>query len=184
MSNPQSHQLSALLGRHRTGAAVTIGVFDGVHAGHQALLAATARLARERGLATVAVTFSPRPDEVFHGEDALPGLCSIEDRVNRLRRAGADDVVVIPFSCALAEIPAEEFASALVTDLGLEVLCVGPDFALGQGRRGTVEFLRGLGLKVFIVPFVLNPDGRSKISSSGLRREHARGRQAALVGAV
>ena len=183
MDHPPSHLLRVLFGQHRTRAAVTIGVFDGVHAGHQALVAATASLARERGLAAVAVTFSPRPDEVLHGECALPCLCSIEDRVDRLRRAGADDVVVIPFSRALAEISAEEFAAALVSDLGLEVLCVGPDFALGHGRRGTIEFLRGFGLEVVSVPFVLNPEGRSKISSSGLRRQQATGMQAALVGA-
>jgi riboflavin kinase/FMN adenylyltransferase len=147
-----------------------MGTFDGVHAGHRSLVAATRRLALEQGLDVVAVTFSPRPERYFADGAVLPDLCSIDERVSRLRAAGADRVVVLPFGRTLAEVPAARFAGALVDELGLELLCVGEDFACGRDREGDPAFLRALGLVVHIHPFLRDEQGL-KISSSRLREQ-------------
>jgi riboflavin kinase/FMN adenylyltransferase len=145
-----------------------MGTFDGVHSGHRALIASARRLADERGLPLVAVTFSPRPERLIAPAQALPDLCSIPTRIALLRDAGADDVVVVPFTKVVARISAERFARLLVEDLGLTALCVGEDFALGRERAGDVTTLRTFGLEVVAVPCVPAADGR-KVSSSTLR---------------
>jgi riboflavin kinase / FMN adenylyltransferase len=159
-----------ILQAHRTACAVTMGTFDGVHAGHRSLVAATRRLALDQGVDVVAVTFSPRPERYFARGAVLPDLCSIDERISRLRAAGADRVVVLPFGRTLAEVPAARFAGALVDELGLELLCVGEDFSCGRDREGDPAFLRALGLVVHVHSFVRDEDGM-KISSSRLREE-------------
>jgi riboflavin kinase/FMN adenylyltransferase len=168
-------RLRALFAAHARPCVATIGTFDGVHAGHRALVARAAGVARERGLALVAVTFSPRPEVVTSSRRALPDICGIDERVARLRDAGADDVVVVPFTRPLMALSAAQFAAHLTEDLGMEVLCVGADFAFGRGRGGTVAALRGLGLQVVDVPTQAGPGLRRKISSSSIRRAIAAG---------
>jgi riboflavin kinase/FMN adenylyltransferase len=163
--------IDEILHAHRSRCAVTMGTFDGVHAGHRSLVAATRRLALSQGLDVVAVTFSPRPERYFAHGAVLPDLCSIDERVSRLRAAGADRVVVLPFGRALAEVPAARFAGALVDELGLELLCVGEDFSCGRDREGDPAFLRALGLVVHVHCFVRDEDGM-KVSSSRLREQH------------
>jgi riboflavin kinase/FMN adenylyltransferase len=160
--------LSALFREHRAPCVVTAGTFDGVHCGHRRLVAHAAGIARARGLRLTAVTFSPRPDTVL-APPGLPDLCGITERVTRLRRAGADDVVVVPFTRALTTVTAADFAARLTEDLGMQVLCVGEDFALGRDREGSVDALRALGLEVVAVPLVRAPGRREKISSSEIR---------------
>jgi riboflavin kinase/FMN adenylyltransferase len=169
-------RLRSLLRAHRRPALVTIGTFDGVHAGHRALVARTAEEAQRRGVALTAVTFSPRPDVVVSG-GGLPDICDLDERVERLRRAGADDVVVVPFTRDLAAVGAAEFVDHLVRDLGAVALCVGSDFALGRGRgrAGTVPALRELGVEVIDVPVVMLPGRPVKISSTFIRRAIATG---------
>jgi riboflavin kinase/FMN adenylyltransferase len=149
---------------------VTMGTFDGVHAGHRVLVGRAAEAARDRGLPLVAVTFTPRPEVVVSSRRALPDICSIEERVERLRDAGADDVVVVPFTRELMALSAAEFAEHLGRDLGMRVLVVGTDFAFGRGRAGTVDALRELGLEVIDVPTEAKAGMRQKISSSTIRR--------------
>lgn len=155
---------------NRAACGVTVGTFDGVHAGHSSLIDATRRLAVGRGLGVTAVTFSPRPDQYFSGRAGLPDLCSVEERVSRLHAAGADSVVVLPFNEALAQAPATVFAEALSADLGARFLCVGEDFACGRKRCGTPEFLRSLGFEVHVRPLLRDARG-VKISSSLLRKQ-------------
>lgn len=166
-------QLRAELRRHRRPSAVTIGSFDGVHAGHRKLVARTREVARDRGLAALAVTFSPRPEAVLAPQRAMPDLCSIAERRRRLLAAGADQVVVLPFTRELAGVSAATFIAALREDLLAEVLCVGEDFALGRRREGDVDALRDFGLEVITPEFVRAEDGR-KLSSSTMRRALAR----------
>jgi riboflavin kinase/FMN adenylyltransferase len=163
-----ANPLSALFAAHKAPCVVTAGTFDGVHCGHRALVARAAREARARGLKLMAVTFSPRPDAVRQ-PPGLPDLCSLRERVARLRRAGADDVVVVPFSRALMGMSAAEFVGHLADDLGMRALCVGEDFALGRAREGDVGALRALGVDVITVPLVHELERGEKISSSTLR---------------
>jgi riboflavin kinase/FMN adenylyltransferase len=148
---------------------VTIGTFDGVHRGHRALLGAAAAAARDQGLECVAVTFSPRPDVVW-GRSSLSDICPLTERVARLHRAGADRVVVLPFSKAFAAISYDAFAEMLTECLSMRTLYVGSDFALGVGREGTPAKLRALGLDVRTHPLVMVADGSEKVSSSSIRR--------------
>ncbi len=156
----------------------TIGTFDGVHAGHRALVAAAREAAAARGVPCVAVTFSPRPDAVLGAGAGEPDLCSVEERVARLRAAGADHVAVVPFTRALAGVSAAGFVSALRERLGVRALCVGEEFALGRGREGDVAWLRAAGLEVLTPPLVRRADG-AKVSSSELRARRTRERRVA-----
>jgi riboflavin kinase/FMN adenylyltransferase len=167
-------EVSALLRRHRRPCVVTVGTFDGVHAGHRAVVAHARETGMARGLRTVAVTFSPRPDAVLAPRDALPDVVPVPERMSALRDAGANDVVILPFTRELAAMSAEQFTGLLVCDLGMRVLCVGADFALGRGREGTVVALRGSGLEVIAVPLVVGVDGK-KLSSEDIRRAIAHG---------
>jgi riboflavin kinase/FMN adenylyltransferase len=160
--------IERLFKSHHAPCVVTAGTFDGVHSGHRQLVARAASLARERGLRLTAVTFSPRPDAVAR-PPGLPDLCGLDERVLRLRRAGADDVVVVPFTRALMGMPAAAFVRHLIDDLGMRALCVGEDFALGRGREADVDGLRALGVDVVTVPLMCEPGRREKISSSRLR---------------
>jgi riboflavin kinase/FMN adenylyltransferase len=161
-------KLRSELEPHRRPCVATIGTFDGVHAGHRALVALAHHIARARRLALIVVTFSPRPDEVLRRDQALPSLCSLRERERRLREAGADDVVVVSFSRGLSSMTAQSFVTSLVRGLDVKALCVGEDFALGRGREGDVPGLRELGLTVVACPLVTGPDG-AKVSSSALR---------------
>jgi riboflavin kinase/FMN adenylyltransferase len=125
-----------------------------------------------RELDLTALTFSPRPDVVLAPETALPDLCPLEVRVRRLRDAGAADVIVVPFSTALARVDAATFVTALLDELSMKVLCVGEDFALGRGRRGDVGQIRDMGVEVITPPLVLAASG-NKVSSSAMRRARA-----------
>ena len=165
-------RIATIFAGHGRSCAVTMGVFDGVHMGHRVLINRARRAAREAGLPLVAVTFSPRPDQVLRPGAALPDLCPLQTRLSRLRDAGAEDVVVLPFSRSVAGISAERFARLLLDDLGMRRLCVGADFAIGRDRVGTVDHLRKIGVEVETVPFVLSRSGE-KVSSSTLRRARA-----------
>jgi riboflavin kinase/FMN adenylyltransferase len=161
-----------LLGAAPRPAVVTIGAFDGVHAGHRALLATARRHALSLGCACVAVTFDPRPDAYFD-RGALPSICTVAVRVRDLREAGADAVVILPFDASVAALPAERFVELLRVGLELQRLVVGEDFALGRGRTGDIACLRALGVDVCTVPPVPDETGTAKLSSSDFRRRAA-----------
>jgi riboflavin kinase/FMN adenylyltransferase len=162
----------SILENHRRPCVVAMGVFDGIHEGHRALVRAARGCARARGLPLVAITFALRPEQVLLSGPVRPSLCWVPARVARLGDAGADEVIVLPFTPAVAGITAERFARLLIDTLGLRLLCVGEDFALGRNRTGDVAALRNLGMDVMTVPFVLGADGR-RVSSSALRSARA-----------
>jgi riboflavin kinase/FMN adenylyltransferase len=173
VTSPQSSSLADLFDDHAGDCVVTVGTFDGVHPGHRQLVREAARQAGAAGARCVAVTFSPRPDEVFAPGSALPAICSLEERIARLRAVGADDVVVVPFSREVAAMGPEEFVGLLRGRLRARLLCVGEDFALGRGRAGTPERIRALGLPVVTVELVRARGEVEKISSSAIRRRRA-----------
>lgn len=147
---------------------ITIGTFDGVHRGHQRILAEVARRARERQARAIALSFNPRPAEILR--PGLPSfyLCTVEERVERLRSSGADAVAIVPFTREVAHTTALEFVTLLVDALGMRELVGGPDLALGRGREGTPDVLRALGdrlgFSLLIVP-ALEIDGDAVHSS-------------------
>ncbi|HEX2659954.1 MAG TPA: bifunctional riboflavin kinase/FAD synthetase [Polyangia bacterium] len=138
--------IQATLGRQLRRPAIAIGNFDGVHRGHQALLATARRLADRSQGEVVALTFDPHPARVLAPKLAPPLILSLERRAELLGEAGADVVVAEPFNAAFAAIPAEAFASdVLARDLCAEHVVVGYDFSFGKGRRGDNALLEALG---------------------------------------
>ena len=152
--------------------ALTIGVFDGVHRGHRALLEQVVERAAAAGFAAAAVTFHPHPRTVVRPDTHVAYLTSLEDRLDLLLDAGLDSVAPLTFTSDLAQAEAVEFMGALVQELRMRRLIVGPDFALGRQRSGDVTALtrigEQLGYDVDVVDLVL--DGGAKVSSSEIRR--------------
>jgi riboflavin kinase/FMN adenylyltransferase len=151
--------------------ALTIGVFDGVHRGHQMLVERLRREASTRGLGTGVVTFHPNPLAVLRPETPFAYLTTLEQRVELLQATGADWVSVVQFTSELALVSAEDFARLLVEEARLRLLVVGENFALGRGREGTTARLAelgvGLGFEVVAVPLLAaSEDG---ISSTRVR---------------
>lgn len=127
---------------------VTIGVFDGVHRGHQRIVGAAAEEARRRGLRSVAITFDPHPDEVVRPGTHPPLLASTKRRIQLLEGLGTDAVVVVPFTLELSKVPPDEFVqSVLVERLHAAHVIVGEDFRFGHRAKGDVALLRELGEK-------------------------------------
>src|SRR5580700_2913758 len=154
------------------GSVVTIGSFDGVHLGHQRLLSRVRSAATREGFRAVAVTFDPHPRCVVDPSGCPPLLSSLGDRVELLGRSGADRVVVIPFTRELSAWSADRFAATLTDSLGMRRLIVGPGFALGHGREGTVAFLGRLGAQRGFTVSTVTPSTRGgRPVSSGRIRE-------------
>ena len=156
---------------------VTIGVFDGVHRGHQHLIGVLLEFARREGLASVAVTFNPHPRTVLRPGTALTYLTSLEERVELLQGQGLDSVGVLAFTSELAQLSAEDFLTLLVQELEMRLLVVGPDFALGRNRAGTIGVMREigerLGFRVEVAPLLAEAD--EKVGSSAIRQALAAG---------
>jgi len=146
------------------------GNHDGVHLGHQALIARARRHARAHGLRAVALTFDPHPAVVLAPERAPTPLTTLARRRELLLHAGADDVVVLPFTPALAALPPEAFLDALRAQ-GARGLVVGPDFRFGHGRAGDVALLEGYG-QAHGLAALIEPDVRvdgQRVSSTAIR---------------
>src|SRR3954453_17259006 len=125
-----------------------IGTFDGVHHGHRELLRSARRLAAARGLALIAVTMDPRPDVLRSVGEALPDVCSLQERIRRLHWAGADDVVVVPFTRETAALSYADFCALPAEEPGGRRIFRGQDLPLGPRREGTPERMRELGIDV------------------------------------
>ncbi len=166
---------------------VTIGNFDGIHLGHQALLQRCHDLAAGRA-STAVVTFEPLPQAFFQPHAAPPRLSTVYQKLALLQTHGVHWVWLMRFDLALSQLTAREFATqVLVTGLAASQVVVGADFRFGHRREGDVESLRGLGQElgfgVDIVPAVYLATER--ISSSAIRRALAAGEfahAAALLG--
>ena len=128
--------------------AVTIGKFDGVHLGHQALLASTAQYARQRGLQSACVTFDRHPDALFAPDRVRQALTGPTQKAAHIAAAGVDALLVLSFDQALAQLSPEQFVHQILVDgLNAKHLVVGQDFRFGAQGAGDVETLAGLGLQ-------------------------------------
>jgi riboflavin kinase / FMN adenylyltransferase len=127
---------------------VTIGEFDGVHCGHQSIVARAAQLGRERGLPVVVVTFDPHPDEVIRPGSHPPILSSARRRAELLAGLGVDAVCVLPFTLEFSRLDPDEFVRAvLVERLHAAAVVVGEDFKFGHKAAGDVQLIARLGEK-------------------------------------
>ena len=131
--------------RHR-GCVATIGNFDGVHLGHQAVIGQLAEKAGELGLPIQAILFEPQPQEFFHPDAAVPRLTRLREKLQALRRYSVDRVLCLRFDAEFAAMEPEEFIQRLIVD-GLQVryLVVGDDFRFGRRRHGDFDMLAAAG---------------------------------------
>jgi riboflavin kinase/FMN adenylyltransferase len=130
---------------HR-GCAATIGSFDGVHLGHQAVLGQLAERAGELHLPVTLITFEPQPREYFMPESAPPRLTRFREKLEVLRRCGVERVVCLRFNRYLAGLTADEFMRIVLLDgLDVKYLVVGDDFRFGRDRSGNFSLLEQLG---------------------------------------
>ena len=125
---------------------VTIGVFDGVHRGHQALIGRAVELARQRGLPGVVLTFDPHPAEVVRPGSHPAQLTSLNRKAELVEELGVDVFCVLPFTLELSRLPADEFVHELLVErLHVAAVVVGENFTFGHRATGNVELLRALG---------------------------------------
>ncbi|HEY4850441.1 MAG TPA: bifunctional riboflavin kinase/FAD synthetase [Streptosporangiaceae bacterium] len=157
---------------------VTIGVFDGVHRGHQRIVSGAADAGADRGLPVVVVTFDPHPAEVIHPGSHPPLLCTTRRRAQLLAGLGAEAVCVLPFTHEFSQLGPDEFVRAVLMDrLHARRVVVGENFRFGHRAAGDVALLAELGEKYDFstegVPLLA--DGGVTISSSGIRARLAAG---------
>lgn len=152
---------------------VTIGVFDGVHRGHQALIKRLVDSAHQAGRKAVVLTFHPHPDVVLGNIQDRYYLTSPSQRAQLLTDLGVDLVVTHPFDDAVRNIRAHDFVQLLVTHLQMKSLWVGKDFALGYQREGDVSYLTQLGTElgyhVQPIELLANVGAEERISSTLIR---------------
>jgi riboflavin kinase / FMN adenylyltransferase len=164
-------------GLHRAGFA--IGIFDGVHRGHQAIMAELRARCEAVGAAAVAYTFDPHPRAVLSPDGAPDLIVSPMHKLALLERLGLDATVVLPFNRALAATEPAEFVRRELLPAGLEVpvLCVGQTWRFGRGAAGTVDLLHRLGAEhgFTAVGVPLVPDAGGPVSSSRIREALATG---------
>lgn len=160
-----------LRSRHR-GCAVTIGAFDGIHLGHQAVLAHLNAEAASLGVPTTVVTFEPLPREYLSPLEAPPRITTLRDKWPLLKACAVDRVLCLPFNESLRQLSAREFVEQVfVEGLGVRYLAFGDDFRFGNRREGDLDYVRALagefGYAVAPTP-TLEVD-RERVSSTRIR---------------
>ncbi len=156
--------------------ALTIGAYDGVHRGHQAVIRQTQQIAGRLGTRTAVVTFDPHPAQVLRPDSAPQLLTSLDHKLELLEATGVDAVMVVPFDEARATESPDDFVTRFLVDgLGAKAVVVGQDFRFGRERAGNVDVLRSLGeangFEVHGVDLLPRPDGKvESISSTAIRR--------------
>ncbi|MFO1147650.1 MAG: bifunctional riboflavin kinase/FAD synthetase [Alsobacter sp.] len=170
------------------GAVAAIGNFDGLHRGHQAVLAEAVRLAGQLATRAVLLTFDPHPRLFFRPETVLFRLTPGDLKLAVAHRLGLGGAIVLPFDRELAATSAGEFvARRLAGDLALRGVVVGHDFHFGRGREGSPAFIAEAGLAAGLAVEVVRPltEGGEPVSSSAIRsllREGHVGLAASLLG--
>ncbi|MCS3902952.1 riboflavin kinase/FMN adenylyltransferase [Methylohalomonas lacus] len=171
-----------------TGCVATIGNFDGLHRGHQYLLAEVERQAKSAGLPSVLVTFEPQPLEYFKPAIAPARLTTLREKALVLSHMQLDHLVCLHFDARLASLTAREFVQQLLIErLGLRSLVIGDDFRFGRGRDGDHTTLKELGAEFgYTVTAMDTHDvGTERVSSTRVREALAAGdlqAAAALLG--
>ncbi|MEA3220666.1 bifunctional riboflavin kinase/FAD synthetase [Immundisolibacter sp.] len=158
--------------QHR-GCVASIGNFDGVHRGHQAIVARLQEHAAATGLPARVVLFEPQPLEFFRPDAVEPRLMRLREKLAALAALGVDGVLCLHFDAQLAAMPREQFVERLlIQGLGVRQLVVGPDFRFGHKRLGDVEYLKTVGRSAAFGVEAMPPlllDGE-RVSSTAVRR--------------
>lgn len=162
-----------------------VGVFDGIHRGHMAVLEAARRRAREIGGTACVVTFDPHPVKVLYPGRGLPRITSLEHRLRLMERAGMDAAFVIRFSRKFAKrSPAEFVDKVLVSRIGVHELVIGENFHFGEGRTGGIDILKRLaderGFRIRIIRAVKSHN--AVVSSTRVRQLIVSGRLSGASG--
>jgi riboflavin kinase / FMN adenylyltransferase len=167
-----------------TPSALAIGNFDGVHVGHQALLQQTKRFANAHGLAPSALTFHPHPTAVVAPDRTPPMICTLEQRLRLLEAAGAQQILVLPFTEDVARLSPEQFVCEILVDvLHTKAVFVGENFRFGHKAAGTAETLRSLGQQCgFEARFIDPVSYRGEIVSSSAIREYLKNGKVSRAG--
>ncbi len=156
---------------------LTIGVFDGVHIGHQKLLQELVGQARQRDLVSGVITFRQHPASLLAPREAPPNIVSLPEKIRLLKAAGVELVITLNFDIELAQIEAQSFVLLLQHYLKMEGLVLGWDFAMGRHRSGTIAALETLGKQLGFTTTVVPPvtlDGEI-VSSTSIRAALAKG---------
>jgi riboflavin kinase / FMN adenylyltransferase len=133
---------------HHRGCVLTIGNYDGVHRGHQCMIAAVRTRAYALGVPATVMTFEPSPREYFQGAAAPARLTRLREKLEALEEYGVDRVVCARFNDRMSRVTAREFVEdLLVARLGIRSIVVGEDFRFGRNREGTIEMLREAGVR-------------------------------------
>jgi riboflavin kinase/FMN adenylyltransferase len=160
---------------------VTIGAYDGVHRGHQAVIAQVKATAQQLGCRSVVITFDRHPASVVRPESAPKLLTDIDQKLELLEKTGVDATMIVSFDASQStEEPASFVKRVLVDALNTQVIVVGEDFHFGVKRAGNVAMLRDLGkqfdFEVAPVQLIQRPDGVTEpVSSTSIRRALAGG---------
>ena len=171
------HSISEL-GHLRGPLFLAIGVFDGVHLGHQAVISTSTRHARSAGGTPVVITFDPHPLKVLRPHDAPHLLTATQHKIALIRDLGVEHLLVINFDKKFAATPPENFIEQLVThSKPLREICVGHEWSFGRDRRGNLDLLKRLGAQlhfdvVGIPPVKVNG---TVVSSTAIRRAVEKG---------
>ena len=156
---------------HR-GCVLTIGKFDGVHLGHEAVIGKLLAKSQELQLPAVVMLFEPQPEELFTPDKAPARLSRLRDKYHRLQQLGVDRLICLNFTPIFAAQSAEYFVQhLLVEQLGIAFLVVGDDFRFGKGRKGDFEYLQKAGVQhdfevINTASLCLN---QARVSSSAIR---------------
>jgi len=151
--------------------AVTIGVFDGLHRGHQKIAKTLIKKASKRGLSALVITFDPHPANVLRGAKKVPLLISLKHRLRLLSEIGIDYAVVMRFTGKLSRMSAADFVKKILARINIEEIIVGSDFFFGRKRQGSPKALRRLsGLYRYRVSVVAGLRSSGKVISSTLIR--------------
>ena len=156
-------------------AVITIGNFDGVHIGHQALFHEVIERADAIDGTSIAMTFEPHPIRVLKKNNHPPLITLYEQKTELIERAGIDVLICIPFTLEFASLPAEAFIKdLLVAKIGMQAIIVGEDYTFGKNREGDLTVLKSyasqMGYEVIVADWIKSPRNVSdRISSTKIR---------------
>ncbi len=152
------------------GCVLTIGNFDGVHRGHQALLQRLREEGRQRGLPVVVMIFEPQPLELFAADKAPARLTRLREKLGYLAESGVDYVLCVRFDRRFAALTAQDFISELlVRRLGVQFLAVGDDFRFGAGRQGISCYYKRRGRNMASTSPAPKPSAKAGCESAARR---------------